>query len=134
MVPRRLRRPVICRAEIPLSWPLGPSSCRECGAPIVWAVTDSGRRLPVDLRPDPQGVLEIFTEHFPGGEPVDVGVHRVRTRPADRPASSPAWLPHWATCSARRTHHLPAELAAQIAAALDRKWGPLFARPKGIRP
>lgn len=103
---------MISVVEIPQSWPLGPSSCRDCGAPIVWAVTDAGRRLPVDLHPDPQGSLELFTEHFPGGEPVEVGVQRVRTRPADRPPASPAWTTHWATCPARR-------------------WGPLFARLRG---
>jgi hypothetical protein len=28
----------------------GPSRCRDCRAPILWALTDSGRRMPVDAQ------------------------------------------------------------------------------------
>jgi len=108
----------------------GPSRCRACGGVIVWALTESGRRLPVDAAPTPNGSLELYTEHFATGEPVDPGVQRVRRRPADRSASSPAWLPHWATCSARRPPlRIPAALADDLARVLTRKWGPLFGRP-----
>lgn len=80
----------------------GPAECHACGAAIVWALTDAGARMPVNLEPDPKGTLELFTEHFPDGEPVEPGVQRVRARPADRPPSSPAWMVHFATCPARR--------------------------------
>jgi len=107
----------------------GPSRCRDCGAVIVWALTDSGRRLPVDFEPSPQGTLEIFVELFPDGSPVDPGVQRVRRRPATRPPGAPAWLIHWATCSARPQrpqHKLPADIVLKVAQALERKHGPLF--------
>jgi len=36
------------------------STCRSCGATIVWAITDSGKRMPVDAEPDPAGNLSIW--------------------------------------------------------------------------
>jgi hypothetical protein len=77
--------------------------CPVCGAAIIWAYTQSDRRLAVD--PEPLHrlgswswcVVELYSEVFPCGEPVD-GVQRVRSRPADRPATSPAWSLHWASC------------------------------------
>jgi hypothetical protein len=111
----------------------GPSRCRGCGGSIVWALTDGGRRMPVDAQAVAGGELELFEEYFPGGgEPVDPGVQRVRSRPADRPASSPAWRCHWITCSARRgPRSMPGEVVAFIARAAARKWGPLFGRGGG---
>jgi hypothetical protein len=107
----------------------GPSTCRDCGAAIVWALTDTGRRQPVDLSSNPQGEVELFCEYFPDGSPVDSGVQRVRRRPAHRPSDSPAWTVHWATCTARRIPAaLPAGLVVGIERAIARKHGPLFAR------
>lgn len=80
----------------------GPTRCRGCGADIVWALTEAGRRMPVDLEPAAGGELELYTEHFPGGDPVEPGVQRVRPRPPERPPSSPAWSSHAATCTACR--------------------------------
>ena len=110
----------------------GPSTCADCAAPIVWAVTDRGERMPIDLEPRPGGGWELFAEYFPDGEPVEPGVHRARPRPDERPASSPAWWPHWATCSRRRRpprrRGAALELLlGQLRALRGRKWGPLFA-------
>jgi hypothetical protein len=81
--------------------------CRHCRAVILWAWTAAGRAIPVDIEPVPverrgcgKLLVELYTEWFPDGEPVD-GVQRVRRRPPERPASSPGWFVHWATCSAR---------------------------------
>ena len=110
----------------------GPSECADCGAPIVWALTDADRRLPVDVEPREGGRLELFSEIFPDGEPVEPGIHRVRARPEDRPPTSPAWWPHWATCSARpRRARAWAILREQLRRLVDRKWGPLFASRTG---
>jgi hypothetical protein len=106
----------------------GPSRCRECGAVIVWALTDTDRRQPVDYEPDPQGTLELFVEHFPDGSEVDPGVQRVRRRPPGRPASSPAWAVHWATCPARQVSFVPAAVLVQVELAIGLRFGPLFAR------
>lgn len=34
-------------------------SCRSCGAPIEWALTTAGKRMPLDLEPAPQGNLVL---------------------------------------------------------------------------
>lgn len=40
--------------------PVGPvSRCRSCGAPIVWAVTERGRRMPLDAQPVVAGNIEV---------------------------------------------------------------------------
>lgn len=31
------------------------TKCRSCGAPIVFAITEKGRRMPLDANPDPAG-------------------------------------------------------------------------------
>ncbi len=109
----------------------GPSRCRACGAVIVWALSEAGP-VPVDFEPAHGGTLELYTEQFPSGDPVEPGVQRVRTRPAERPASSPAWSLHGLTCSARRPPRpLPPEVIDFVDRALERRWGPLFKR--GIR-
>lgn len=33
--------------------------CKSCGAEIVWVKTRSGKRMPLDARPTPNGNLEI---------------------------------------------------------------------------
>ncbi len=109
----------------------GPSRCRACGAVIVWALSEAGRRMPVDVEPAPGGSLELYTEYFPDGSPVEPGVQRVRRRPPDRLESSPTWWPHWATCASpgrRPPKRLPSELRAQLGRLMSRKWGPLFGR------
>ena len=36
--------------------------CRSCGEPIIWACTAMGRRMPVNLRPDPAGTLVLVVD------------------------------------------------------------------------
>lgn len=38
------------------------SICRSCGAPILWGVTDQGRRMPLDPTAMSEGVRFTFTE------------------------------------------------------------------------
>lgn len=33
--------------------------CTSCGARVLWAWTESGRRIPVDLEPSPEGSLRL---------------------------------------------------------------------------
>lgn len=37
------------------------SKCRDqtCGAPIIWAITVNGKRMPVDAEPAPDGTILI---------------------------------------------------------------------------
>lgn len=61
------------------------SKCRSCGAPIIWALTDSGRRMPVDENTDGRGNLMLVrreTTVYVKVVPIGRGNHR----------------PHFATC------------------------------------
>jgi hypothetical protein len=44
--------------------------CRSCGAPIQWAMTEKGKRMPVDLKPDERG--NILLQHREGDVPLAV--------------------------------------------------------------
>lgn len=105
----------------------GVSTCKGCGAPIVWCHTDKGKRFPMDLQPGEGGPFEVFAELFPDGSAVDPGVQRARPRPSTRAASSPGWWPHWVTCPLHVIERIPAELVEQLGRVVARKWGPLFA-------
>lgn len=56
------------------------SKCRGCGAPIRWAETDAGKRMPLDLKPEKRAVSEETEDG------------RSIVRIVD------AWVPHWGTC------------------------------------
>lgn len=88
---------------VPPSISDGPHVCEICGKLVIWciAAADLGP-VPVDQAAALGGELEIYTEHFPSGDPVDPGVHYARRRPATRPASSPAWFSHLDTCRGGR--------------------------------
>jgi hypothetical protein len=80
----------------------GPSECSSCGAAIIWAQTEAGRRMPVDAEAVPDGNLQLYTEEL-GGEPAEPGVQRVRflTRNqvlVEQAAKRPLWRTHFATC------------------------------------
>jgi hypothetical protein len=68
-----------------------PAECRSCHAAIVWAVTEAGRRMPLDVEPDPAGNLAIV-EYLADGTPVvafDAGA---------RALLDLRYLSHFATC------------------------------------
>jgi hypothetical protein len=56
--------------------------CRSCGAPIVWARTDSGKRMPVDADPSEDGTLvleqagAVLRAHVVGTVPGEGSRHR----------------------------------------------------------
>lgn len=35
------------------------STCRSCGAPIIWAHTPNGKSMPLDAEPDPTGNIVL---------------------------------------------------------------------------
>lgn len=41
--------------------PWSSSPCRYCGEPVVWALTKTGKRMPVDPQPDPAGNVVLTT-------------------------------------------------------------------------
>ena len=40
----------------------GYDTCRSCNAPIIWAVTERGRDMPVNAEPSPDGSIQLL-EH-----------------------------------------------------------------------
>jgi hypothetical protein len=51
--------------EYPLPAGEAPGTCRSCGAPIVWTVTDAGRRIPLDLATARRcGAQRVALTHF----------------------------------------------------------------------
>lgn len=66
----------------------------KCGAQLRWAVTASGKRMPLDFEPDPAGNVHL----------TDAGQGRkiaVVLGPLDRELfaeDAPLYMPHHATC------------------------------------
>jgi hypothetical protein len=68
------------------------SRCRSCGAPIRWAQTELGRRMPLDAEP------------YDGPEPAGLFVLRAGVAVAVPPAvfdDEPRYRSHFATCPDR---------------------------------
>lgn len=38
-------------------------TCRSCPAQIIWAVTERGKRMPVDVDPVPGGNVQLVEQH-----------------------------------------------------------------------
>jgi hypothetical protein len=73
------------------------TACRSCGAPVLWAVTAEGKRMPVDAEPTPAGNLVVDQTAQPW---------TVRVVPPDDllAGDPPRYLPHWATCPHANEH------------------------------
>jgi hypothetical protein len=70
------------------------AACRSCDAPIVWATSSGGKRMPVDALPVPDGNVELTLQ--PGSW---VGpVAAVLTAPSL--FAKPLRKAHFATCPA----------------------------------
>ena len=83
----------------------GPAQCRLCGAEVVWALTDHGRRMPIDRAPVDGAlwVLWWYAEEEP--EPLQRVTYFRES--AALPETPLRWRPHWGTCSNRDVaHHL----------------------------
>jgi hypothetical protein len=70
------------------------TSCKSCGAPIQWARTSTGKRMPIDVKPSHAGTINLA--EAPDGEIVAsvVGL----TGPA------PRYLSHFSTCKDAAQH------------------------------
>jgi len=56
--------------------------CHECGMPLIWAVTDGGKRVPLDAKPEKRFII---TGHAGGdnlGCMVDTYITHFATCPA----------------------------------------------------
>ncbi|MDF2710676.1 MAG: hypothetical protein K0R62_6328 [Nonomuraea muscovyensis] len=71
----------------------GTTTCPSCHDAIRWAITERGRRQPVNAAPDNKGNLAVYTD--------GTGTLRARVLTKDRPAlEHHEWraMPHVATC------------------------------------
>jgi len=73
------------------------TTCRSCGAPIIWCLTRNGKRMPVDANPDPDGNIAIVARV--GNAPPAIEILNTR-----RSESFDAGEPHFATCPNSATH------------------------------
>lgn len=68
--------------------------CGKCPAHFVWAATEAGRAMPVDLAPDVAGNVAVHVD----------GSGRIRARIVSAELPVQPWerlhLPHFATCGA----------------------------------
>jgi hypothetical protein len=71
------------------------SRCRSCNAEIIWAVTDSGKRMPLDAEPAerPTGLFRLDTSCDPPH--------------ASSAAGEPVYLSHFVTCPNAAQHRRP---------------------------
>lgn len=70
------------------------SSCRSCGAAILWAMTDKGRRIPLEPTKTTRGNMEQI------GTQGD-GTMVVKVDPKDNQFQ---WLSHFADCPGADQH------------------------------
>jgi hypothetical protein len=66
------------------------SACRSCGAPILWAVTPGGRRIPLDADPDDAGNIALDTS--------SLKAVAVFVADADGTDTRPRYRSHFASC------------------------------------
>lgn len=66
--------------------------CRSCEAPVIWTVTTTGKKMPIDEQPSPRGNL-VYVE----------GVARASTA-EDQRLRRPLYTSHFATCPDAARH------------------------------
>lgn len=83
------------------------SACKSCGAPVDWAVTPAGKRMPLDVGPAENGNLTLK---------LGIAVPRTEEHVA---AGLPARVSHYATCPQANLWRKPVKEAASPATPLD---------------
>lgn len=74
------------------------ASCRSCWAPIIWATTGSGKKIPVDVEPSEGGNIVLS----PGPRPMATVVSHGGREPGTTLHCS-----HFATCKNADQHRNP---------------------------
>lgn len=105
-----------------MSW-TPPDQCPKCHGEVIWGITETGKRMPLDPptypRDDETATAAVFTDHL----------RRVRVRILrhDRPLEGyeRRAMPHFATCPVER---------AQRAARAGRAVHPTSRRPRPRQP
>ncbi len=72
-----------------------PAACDKCRAPVRWALTPLGKRIPLNPHPDPDGNVAAYRD----------GTGRWVARVLHKDEQPLGWerryMPHFATCTAR---------------------------------
>lgn len=70
------------------------ATCRSCGAEILWAVTEKGRRIPLDAKAEKRFVSAPCDANAPDADQVHVRVEDT-------------YVSHFATCPQADQHRRP---------------------------
>jgi hypothetical protein len=78
------------------------AACRSCRKEIIWTVTESGKKMPVDLRPCTYGKFFIFRR----ADSIDSLSVRSKNRDAEeaRKRNQDRYDSHFATCAHADRH------------------------------
>ncbi len=79
------------------------TTCRSCGAPVLWAVTAAGKRIPLDPEPQPDGNVVIASEVHPRTSVECVHAEVVPARSAIHPDRL-RYQAHFASCPNAAQH------------------------------
>lgn len=71
----------------------GSSSCRSCQRPVVWAVSEAGKNIPIDPEPKPTGNLVLLTSMRDGRIYI-----QARAFDAEQDADLQRYVSHFVTC------------------------------------
>jgi len=90
---------------------LNVDRCKSCGTKIVWAVTERGKAMPIDVDRSLSGTLVLFTEVFVGTQDA-AGPYHVRAATTEERASHAGnlWISHFATCTNATFHRKGGDL------------------------
>lgn len=81
----------------------GVGECRSCGAPVRWAITSSGKRMPLDPQPSARGNI-VLRPRFTGQSPL-AEVYRDHTDAlAAVEGSGDTYTTHFETCPQAASH------------------------------
>ncbi len=73
------------------------ATCKSCGEPIIWVITEEGKRMPLDAEPTELGTVAV-REHD--------GAARVVSRNGRYPGQK-LYVSHFATCRFSQAHRKP---------------------------
>lgn len=62
------------------------AQCKSCGAPIIWAETPNGKKMPLDAKPEKRAVLTVSAS--------DKTVAQIQS----------TYMPHWSSCPNADAH------------------------------
>lgn len=88
------------------------ASCRSCGAPIVFAVTERGKRIPIDAEPVENGNIALDRLQEPPRAYV------LKTATAREMVEGNLYVLHFSTCPNAAQHRRPAQPVAEEAGSL----------------